>query len=72
MQTLEQVLKDEQCFSLEDLSISGADLIRLGVPEGKEIGIILRELLEEVMAGNPANTPETLTEAAKRRISLPG
>lgn len=70
--TLEQVLKDEQCFSLKNMNISGADLIRLGVPEGKEIGAILRELLEEVMAGNLANTPEALTEAAKRRIGLLG
>lgn len=50
---LDRVIAEESCFSLKQLSVSGNDLIALGIPAGKYIGQVLRALLEQVMDGMP-------------------
>ena len=42
---LDQILKEDQCFSLKKMAVNGYDMIDLGF-EGKEIGIILDILLK--------------------------
>ena len=32
---MEEVRKQEQCFSMKDLAINGKDIMSFGVPEGK-------------------------------------
>ncbi len=39
---LEQVIEEEQCFSISDLAINGHNIMDLGVPEGKRVGEILK------------------------------
>ena len=46
---LEQIIKSDHCFTRKDLAINGKDLIEMGIPEGKDIGILLDCVLEEVM-----------------------
>lgn len=45
-----EILQRKDCLSLRDLAVNGNDLIGHGVRPGKEIGRILREMLEDVLA----------------------
>lgn len=65
---LEEVLAENDCFTLKDLKIDGNDLIKLGIPEGKIIGVFLKELLSLVMSDKVSNTKEELLKAANIRI----
>jgi len=57
----EEIIEQEQCFSLKDLAIKGTDLIEAGIEPGKEIGIILDVLLEAVIEEKlPNNKAELL------------
>jgi len=62
---IDEVVKNQECFTVKDLAIDGNDLIKLGISEGEQIGEILRELLEMVMDGEIANDKEKLLEKAK-------
>ncbi len=46
---LNEIIKQNLCYSLKNLEINGADLLSLGVPQGAEIGKILSTLLNEVI-----------------------
>ncbi|CDM67719.1 poly(A) polymerase [Clostridium bornimense] len=59
---LKEIIESNQCFSLKDLAISGKDLIKLGIKPGKEIGMILNKLLEEVIESPDKNEKEKLIE----------
>ncbi len=56
----EQILKDRDCLSLKDLAVSGSDLIAAGVKPGKEIGDILRKLLDIVIDDPLCNNKDYL------------
>ena len=62
---LRQVLAEQPCRTTRDLAISGRDLLELGLPQGPELGRILRTLLEEVGDGFLPNTPEQLLRRAE-------
>lgn len=53
-----------ECYSLGQLAVNGSDLVSLGF-SGKEIGTILMDLLDKVIAGNLENKKETLLNAVK-------
>lgn len=61
-----QVIKENSCTTLKDLSIDGNDLISLGIPKGKKIGEILNKLLQEVINENLQNEKEVLLKAAEK------
>lgn len=52
---LNDILQSGLCYSLKGLAINGADLIKLGIPEGAEIGKTLSFLLNAVMDGKCPN-----------------
>ena len=56
----EKILAEKTCFSLSNLNINGNDLISLGIPQGKIIGIILNRLLEEVIENKLLNEYDML------------
>ena len=60
----EEVLACCRAFSLKDLAVSGNDLIAAGIPSGKMMGRILKELLETVLDDPAQNTREKLLEIA--------
>ncbi len=62
---LNAVLAAEQCFSMKHMAIGGHDLMELGVPQGREIGRILKALLAQVVDGDLLNDREVLIERAK-------
>ena len=46
--------------------MTGNDLIALGIPKGKEIGIVLNELLEDVIAQPEHNNREYLIQLVQK------
>ena len=60
----EEVMKEEECFSLKELAVSGADLIAAGIKPGKGMGAILDHLLEVVIENPEKNEKEILLELA--------
>ena len=66
----EQLLESvsAQCVSLPQMELNGNDLIRLGVPQGPQIGAILRALLDAVLDGSVKNERGALEHAAREMI----
>ena len=62
------ILSRQECLSLKDLAITGRDLIAIGMPAGKEIGVLLKELLDIVLEEPERNTREELLSISKERI----
>lgn len=58
------------CFSLKDLEINGREVMALGVPEGKQVGFILNELLNAVINGDIPNDKSQLIEKAIEMAAL--
>ena len=70
---LDRIMAQRQCFCLQDLAVSGDELIRAGIPKGPEVGRILKVLLGAVLDGKCRNTSEDLlilARAEKEGISL--
>ena len=65
-----QVLEKRQCISLKNLEVTGNDLIALGVPKGKTIGILLNMLLEDVLENPEHNERKYLIEKAKELSTI--
>jgi tRNA nucleotidyltransferase (CCA-adding enzyme) len=54
---------DLECYTIENLAISGQDLIAAGIPEGPEIGKTLRKLLDHVIDCPEENEKDKLLQA---------
>ena len=65
----EDILSRKECFTTKQLSVNGHDLIGIGFKPGKELGVCLSKLLDEVMEGRLENDRETLISAAKKMLS---
>ncbi len=65
---LEEILKNEECFSLKDLKINGNILKKLGVKEGKNIQEILQKLLYKVINEECENSQKSLVASAEEII----
>jgi len=61
-----KILEEENAFTIKDLAVNGMDIIKLGVPGGPKIGIILESLLETVLDDPAQNKREKLLEIADR------
>ena len=60
----EEVRAQGNCVSLKKLAVTGSDLIAAGMQPGKQLGAVLKELLELVLEDPARNTKEYLLEAA--------
>ena len=65
VETMKEVLADEECFTLKQLEINGNDLMNIGVKDGKLIGKILKTLLSLVIEDKIENNRAKLLEKAK-------
>lgn len=63
-QTIHQLVKENECFSLKQLAVNGNDMKEIGFC-GKEIGDILNTLLAEVIDNKCVNGREMLLKAAE-------
>ena len=66
---VEEIRAADACLSLKTLRINGKDLMTLGMPAGKELGVLLSALLDDVIEERLPNDRQTLLAAAKERIS---
>lgn len=56
----QKVKEEEQCISLKSLAVNGGDLIEAGAAPGREIGVILERMLQDVIEEPSHNTKEYL------------
>lgn len=60
----EEIVEKKQCLSLKTLAVSGSDLIAAGMKPGKELGEVLKELLNHVLDYPEDNQKELLLTMA--------
>lgn len=56
----QDIIDNKDCISLKDMQLTGSDLMTMGIPQGKELGIILNRLFERVLDDPSLNNRETL------------
>lgn len=66
---LNKVLIENECFSLKNLTINGKDLIEIGYKEGKLIGIILQDVLNNIIEENLNNDKTEILAYVKEKFS---
>lgn len=64
-QILEEVLQEDECFSLKDLAVNGKDLMDIGYKSSRQLGVALQGLLDCVIGEEVNNNKEELLELAK-------
>ena len=57
----DDIFQKGECFTIRDLAISGNDLLKMGIPQGKAIGETLEYLLDKAMQDPTINNSEILT-----------
>lgn len=57
-----EIIQNNDCCTIKQLSINGSDLIAAGVPKGQKIGEMLEKALDAVMHDQSLNTKEKLFE----------
>lgn len=62
------ILQKDQCISLQQLAVNGKDIMDLGIPAGRKIGLILQQLLEYVLDDPEKNEKNTLLDKARSII----
>lgn len=66
---IKEIIADEDCFTVKDLSVGGKDLISLGYRPGCQIGEALKKLLELVINEEVRNKKDELLELAKKWLN---
>ena len=61
----EEILKNQDCYSIRQLAITGEDVITLGIKQGKQVGEVLNFLLLQVMEDPSKNEKEYLCHQVK-------
>ena len=67
---MNDILKNNHCYSLKNLAVKGDDLIAAGIQESSEIGRILNELLEVVIDEKIENNRDKLLNYAEKNINF--
>ncbi|MCR5719296.1 MAG: CCA tRNA nucleotidyltransferase [Lachnospiraceae bacterium] len=62
----DKIKDDNDCYSMKDLKITGKDLMDLGINPGKEMGDLLKKLLDEVIIDPSLNSKESLVGILKK------
>ena len=65
---LDEIIEQQQVFTLKGLALTGRDLIDAGVAEGTQIGVVLRKLLDMVIAEEAENDKAVLLAISKELI----
>jgi tRNA nucleotidyltransferase (CCA-adding enzyme) len=63
----QDIMEKAECVSLKELKVNGRDLIDIGMKPGKEMGVILYDLLSEVLEQPSLNDRDTLLSMARER-----
>ena len=65
----EKIIEQEGQLTVAKLAVNGQDLLRLGVPQGPQVGALLHRLLEQVLDGVLPNERQTLLDALEREVT---
>lgn len=65
---ISEIVIDKEPYRLQDLAIKGNEVLELGVPEPKDVGVILNTLLKDVLKHPEHNTKEFLLDKAEKEI----
>lgn len=65
-EVVDEVIKDEDCFSLKQLKVDGNDLIEIGITQGMKIGNTLKNLLDAVINLECKNDKDELLNLARK------
>jgi tRNA nucleotidyltransferase (CCA-adding enzyme) len=57
---IHQALAEAPCLSVRDLKVTGRDILDMGIPKGPQVGVLLNQLLEDVVEERCENTREAL------------
>lgn len=68
-ETVKNLAAQKPCLSLSELQINGRTLMDIGIPQGRKLGAVLAQLLDEVIDGVTKNTQEALTTRAREIYS---
>ena len=60
------IASKQDTYSLSALAINGNDLLAAGVPNGKEVGVMLQSLLDKVMGDRVENTYDSLIKEVSK------
>ena len=66
---INEIIGQQQCFSLKELAVNGNDLLAAGFEEGARIGVILNRLMEMVINEKVKNNKDELMKQAHRLSS---
>ena len=61
---IDNILAEDGAYSLKDLAVNGKDLMAIGIPAGKYLGLVLHDLLETVLDDPAENSRERLLPIA--------
>ena len=64
-ETAKNLAAQKPCLSLRELQINGRTLMDIGIPQGRKLGAVLAQLLDEVIDGVTKYTQEALTTRAR-------
>jgi tRNA nucleotidyltransferase (CCA-adding enzyme) len=65
---LNEIIDKKECFSQRNLAVNGKDLMRLGIG-GREVGNMLKLLLDAVIDDPGLNSKDKLLEIAAEAIN---
>ena len=65
----EEVIEQEGQLTVAKLAVNGQDLLRIGLPQGPQIGALLHRMLEQVLDGVLPNERQTLLDALEREVT---
>lgn len=68
-ETAKNLAAQKPCLSLSELQINGRTLMDIGIPQGRKLGAVLAQMLDEVIDGVTKNTQEALTTRAREIYS---
>lgn len=65
---IEEIIANDECFNMKDLKIGGRDLIDMGIPEGPDVGRIMKDVFAKVLEGEIKNDRNELLLYVKSLI----
>lgn len=66
---IDELIAQQQCFSLKDLAVKGRDIIEIGIPEGPKVGECLKYALNKVLDEELLNEYDVLISAIKEFLN---
>jgi tRNA nucleotidyltransferase (CCA-adding enzyme) len=68
-QLFTEIQNNQECFSYKDLAVNGEDIMKsLQIKQGKEVGVILKEILDKVIDGELENDNYVILKYLEKKV----